>query len=186
MDRPACAKYDLMQARALLHAFAFRDFDATDRDALRRAIYRMRTAKQSIVFAGCLPGWRGRIELALALALLPDRMLRVASVGDAEWDQLLRGRVTPEAVWIVRGVDGPAFDRTVAALNVGRDVWAHESARVWIWTDSTGLARLPTAAPDLWRFRSGALDLKVRPIARVELPQPRIGWTPARAPADHD
>jgi formylglycine-generating enzyme required for sulfatase activity len=148
-----------------------------------RAFYRLRKTRQALCIAGCEPRWRPVVEIALALALLPERIVRVTGPGLSLWREFLDGSVVPregepEAVWVVRNVEGESFGPALSGLNFHRDDFLKSGTRVWLWVLPEDIDTLAHMAPDLWRFRSAVLALDVSAVRRIQLPHyvPRVPW----------
>lgn len=169
--------------RARIEALGLRFLEGAARDELFRTLYRLREARQALVLAACAPRWRPTIELALALALLPDRAVGVTQRDAPTWVPLLTGALDREGhrVWIVRSAEGDTLASTAHALNLHRDDFLHPDMCAWIWVRPGELPRFADLAADLWRYRSAVLELSVRPTEAVELPRPnlqlRLPWS---------
>ena len=164
--------------RALAPAF----LEPEDRAGLTRVLFRLRQAREALVVVACPRRWRTPIELGLGLGLLPERALDRVGPADPRWHRFLAGdrSLDPEGdrVWLVHGVAGADLVRTASELNFHRDVFMDGAMRAWLWLRPSELGAFARAAPDLWRYRSDALDLRVRASEAVHLPIPRpaIRW----------
>ena len=142
------------------------------RSAFTRVVQRLRSAQEALVFVSCEPRLRPAIEFALALGLAPERALDVIGPDDARWTSFLRGDrgfdPNRDRVWLVRGLD---LDSRLRRLNLARDAWVHDATRAWLWAPYRRLGDIAERAPDLWRFRSEALELEADPSVVVGLPR---------------
>lgn len=157
----------------LIGAAGLAFLNPADRPVFARMVHRLRSARQALLFAECLPASRPALELVLALGLLPERRIQAIEPGAPGWGDFLGGSLDlSDAVVRIAGLDGDGFDETARALNLARDTCFRPGVRALVWVMAGGLERLPWLAPDLWRYRSAAHRLRTQPLALVPFPWP--------------